>query len=100
MPTLEVTAYNDEDIWEVLEAEKKEHPEYLYPNAPEFQTGSNQVTAIQPCKVNPDYVEPEVIEEVEVVEEVVVEAATCKIRLLKGIGPTCGRDLPCQYHES
>ena len=89
MPTLEVTAYDDQDIWELLEAEKAKYPEYAYPHAPEFRTGSNQVTAILSCKVNPDYL----------AEEPAVEQAVATCGARKLLGGICGRDLPCRYHK-
>ena len=89
MPTLEVTAYDNEDIWELLEAEKAKHPEYVYPHAPEFRTGSNQVTAILPCRANLDYV----------AEEPVVEQAVATCEAVKKDGTACGRKLPCRYHR-
>ena len=97
MPTLEIIAFNDEDIQELIAKAKAEHPEYLYPFAPEFRTDSNQITAILPCKVNYDYVAPEPAVVEEVAEEVVAEPTTCGAKML--FGRICKRDLPCRYHK-
>ena len=87
MPTLEVTAQMGEDIMALVAETKASHPEYLYPNDPEFRTEGYITTAILYCTVNDDYAEPEEVE----------EPTTCSAKKL--LGGTCGRDLPCRYHK-
>ena len=87
MPSFEVTGLRDQDIMELLKAEKAKHPERNCYQPPSFLDTAGTITAVQAYRLVEGYVE----------EEVAVEATTCSAK--KNLGGTCGRKLPCRYHK-